>query len=184
MVFYVLMVPSFAFLGYMAFQARKTRKHDEVLFRFCQIRRNAIELIASRHQELSKEQYSSVRRLLDHASIMIHDFDKCKSLIFNYRRFVKALKFYRGKVQEADQISVPNDADIVNLHKHYRYALWQAFLAYTPFIKTEFSIKMMIKLFALLSRLGNHKLQSALSYLTWAGERSKQMHNQNGWQHA
>lgn len=184
MTFFILIVPSSLLLLFMLVRLNKIKKHDLVLYRFCQIRRDAIALVDNRQDELTKKEYASVRSILDCTSVMIHEYEACKSAIFNFRKFLSFLKHYREKAQEADRVKIPNDQQIIDLHHKYRYALAMAFLAYTPYIRSELLIRVLIAIFVLLGKLGVKSLKSGVNYLTWAGEELRKMHDDDRLAHA
>ena len=99
--------------------------------------------------------------------MMIHNFEKCKTTVFNFRKFVLFLKFYRDAARQAESIHIPNDPEIIAFHYQYKSAIIGAFLAYTPFIRSEICVKLMVKLFMLLAKAGLKPLNGGANYLIW-----------------
>lgn len=184
MLFYILIVPSTLFVLYMVIVFRKMKKHDEILFRFCQVRRDAISLIDRRNFELNRKQYASVRDLLESVNAMIHDFEKCKTTVFNFRKFVRFLKFYRDAAIQAEKIHIPNDPEIIALHHQYKTAIFFAFLAYTPLIKSELCAKFLVTIFVFLAKAGVKSLNGGANYLKWLIEENKRENGPHGLAHA
>ena len=88
---------------------REIARHDGVLFRFCEIRRSVVRLLFDRHLdgELSRRDYVDARRLLDVLNHVIGDYDKRKAVMFNFRRFVRALRKYE---KTAGELRLPRAA--------------------------------------------------------------------------
>ena len=118
---------------------REIARHDGVLFRFCEIRRSVVRLLFDRHLdgELSRRDYVDARRLLDVLNHVIGDYDKRKAVMFNFRRFVRALRKYEKTAGELRLPSPPQDAQIAEFYRQTDIAVLRGFLAYTPLIRSE-----------------------------------------------
>lgn len=185
MFFYVLVTPALLFLFWVAYKTKQIRKHDQVLYRFCHIRRNAIALIHTNLHDFNDKDYATTRNLLDHVSLMIHEYEACKTSVFNFRKFVNSMKYYRDKTREADKMDVPENKGIANLHLEYRKAVVKAFFAYTPWIKSEIMVRFAIAIFKILGRIGKKRiLDKSIYYLNWACEEAKAMRKNNHCAHA
>lgn len=117
------------------------RRHDRVLFRFCQLRRDVMEFLyqntVADPDTMTLAEYQSVRRLLGVLNRMIHDYSDHKKMMFNLRYVLKALRQYRHTLKQAKPIDLTENAAIQRFHQRFAYCCAKAFLAYTPFIRSE-----------------------------------------------
>ena len=177
--FYTCLLPVLALSLFMIFKLRRMQKHDVVLYQFCQIRRDAIKLIDERGTQFSRAGYHSTRHLLDNLSVMIRNYDGCKANVFNIRRLIQALKDYRHSSRQVEKIQIPNDLQIMELHSRFRHAMLEAFLAYTPWIKSEICAWILLSILRFFARAGNKTIESAGNYLAWLREEMKDTEKHN-----
>jgi len=177
--FYVLILPSLALSVWTLLKLRNLKKHDIVLFRFCQIRRDIMKLIDTRGVNLDRTGYHSVRNMLECLNSMTHNYEGFKVHIFNVRRLERILKSYKHATRQIDKIQVPSDAEIVELHKKFRYAMLEAFLVYTPLIRSEIMARLLLKLLMLLSHAGIKSLARFGNYLAWLIDEMAEINSHN-----
>jgi hypothetical protein len=175
--FYLLILPTLALSVMMICNFLSMRKHDKVLYVFCQIRRDIILLVDQRGLEFERVGYHSVRNLLNSINIMIHNYEGCKVQLFNIRRLMALLKNYKHITRQAEKIVIPDDAEIIVLHKRFRRAMVCAFFAYTPFIRSEITAWVFFKLFTFLAKTGAKSMKTAADNLCWLVEEVKNSHN-------
>lgn len=130
MLFYLLFVPANILLFIMFRDLRNMKKHDCVLFRFCQIRRDIMFILRDEGFKLSKQDYRVLRFLLDITSEMIHNYNQCKITVFNLRWFMSWLKEYRKKAGKVEKLETTNPK-INAIRERFKVAMLQAFLSYT-----------------------------------------------------
>lgn len=179
--FYILVLPSLALSVTMIFYLLRLKKHDLVLYSFCQIRRDAIALIDKRGLETNRAAYHSLRNLLNGLNAMVHDYEGCKKQIFNLRKLVALLKDYKQMSRQVEKIKIPDDPEIANLHLRFRRAIVRAFLAYTPLIKSEIAAWLFFKLVSFFADCGIKSLKRVAENLRWlVDEISNTQDNHNG----
>lgn len=83
--FYVLIIPAFIMSLFMIVHLLSIKRHDKVLFQLCHIRREVMSLLRDDNFDMPRDDYISLRRLLDALNINIHHYKKHKSLLFNFR---------------------------------------------------------------------------------------------------
>lgn len=131
-------------------------KHDRVLFPFCQLRRNVIrflhENVVEKQDAVSKEERESVRRLLDIIDLTIGNYNENKTVMFNLRTVMKNLKTYRSASEAS--LQVPDHPRIKEFHSEFRLLLVKAFFAYTPLIKSEFKLYLVVWVYRAVKREG------------------------------
>lgn len=168
MLFYLLVGPSAILLIIMYINLRRITKHDKVLFRFCQLRRDIMRLIDSEALQMSKADYRSLRTMLDATNVTIHEFNNFKITMFNFRWFISWLKKHKREASNMDKLATKN-AQINKLFDEYRIALVKAVLSYTPFIKSQITIMVCLAVLQFLFRLGlrSLSLKNLVNYLSW-----------------
>jgi len=184
MFFYFLIFSSFIMACGMLYHVNKLRKHDRILFSFCQIRRDAMQLIASRQLSLSKAEYNSVRDLSLCLNVVIHDYDECKNTIFNIRRLIRMMKAFKQTTKDVDRIKIPNDPEIIQLHSKFRIAMFEAFLTYTPLIRSEILVKLLVMILAFIGNRGVKSMGKAGEYFNWLLDEMKNFQNTHPRHHA
>lgn len=155
--FYVCIVPALIMSMYMIVYLRNLRKHDNVLYRFCQIRRKAMSILRNDGFGMQGQDYVSLRVLVENLNITINNYKECKTVLFNFRRFNKYLTEYKISAQEVEQFKLPNDERIKALVRDFSIALFRAFLEYTPLIRSEIAIRIILFIATALTKIGiNH----------------------------
>ena len=125
---------------------KEMQKHDRVLFPFCQLRRKImcflyINVIEDTNS-LSPAEYRFVRRLLNVLDAAIHDYNQHKTLMFNMRKIAKHLKMYRKMSKAA--LETPDHPEIREFHERIHRLQIAAFLAYTPLIRWELALRLIV----------------------------------------
>ena len=136
------------------FRQKEMQKHDRVLFPFCQLRRDVmrflhVNVIENVHS-LSSEEYRFIRQLLNLLDNTIHNYNRHKTSMFNVRKIAKHLRMYR-KVSET-ALKVPDHPEIRKFDERIHRLLVAAFLAYTPLIRWELALRLMVFAY----RIGYH----------------------------
>ena len=128
------------------FRQKEMQKHDRVLFPFCQLRRDVMHFLYMNAMEntgsLSPAEYKSVRQLLNGLDATMHSYNQHKTLMFNVRKIAKHLQMYR-KVSKAT-LEIPDHPEIRELHERIHRLLVAAFLAYTPLIRWELALRLIV----------------------------------------
>lgn len=160
----ILLAAATVFLLIQIFKLRKMQKHDRYLYAFTQLHRETIDYLFDSHSKISRDDYIALRNLSDALKTIIYNYKNHKTVIFNFRLFVKHLNEVKKFEEKASRISTENQ-EIKKLIEKAHQAIIKAFLAFTPFIRSEFFfrlIKIYIKIFALA---GKKSLTSYLSSL-------------------
>jgi len=142
------------FLGVLMYDALAIRrkqnavqKHDTILFPFCQLRRDIIAFLHANvvvsPDSLSRDEYRSLRRLLGALDVTIHNYNRHKTVMFNLRRIMRDIQTYKRASETV--VDVTDNAEIRGFHDDFRRLLAKAFIAYTPMIKSELAIKLIVQ---------------------------------------
>ena len=125
---------------------KEMQKNDRVLFPFCQLRRDVMHFLYMNIIEntdlLSPSEYRFVRQLLNGLDATIHNYNQHKTLMFNVRKIAKHLQMYR-KVSKA-ALETPDHPEIREFHVRIHRLLVAAFLAYTPLIRWELALRLIV----------------------------------------
>ncbi len=145
----------------LRFQHRRKEslKHDQVLFPFCQLRRDIMrflhENVFEKPGALSPDEYTAVRRLSDALDGAISNYNRHKTLMFNVRKMSNHLKVYERASQTTLQL--PDHPQIRAFYERAGRLLIKAFLAYTPLIRWELALKLVIAAYRAWSKEGQHR---------------------------
>jgi len=142
--FYLLILPISCFFLFQVYQLREMKKHDEHLFRFCELRRDSIDLLSNEYETSSRNDYVALRKLIEALNNTIHNYKSHKTVIFNFRLFARYLREFKSLEEKADEIST-NNQDLLNLICRMQVSVFEAFLAYTPFFKSEIIVSITIR---------------------------------------
>jgi hypothetical protein len=168
MFFYILLFPILLSLLLVFFNLRRMRKHDIVLFRFCQIRRDVMRIIRDKNLEISQEDYFALRDLINGLEITIHHYNECKTTLFNMRSYLKWFKEYKKNAKKLKLcIDDNSNPEIINLSDRFRFALLMAFFAYTPFIKSEATIRIFAWILNFLTKIGIKQVKKICDNFKW-----------------
>ena len=130
---------------------KQAQKHDEVLYPFCQLRRDIMDFLYARMLTdpitLTTAEYASVRRLLDVLNHTIHNYSEHRTVMFDLRQVLKALQQYRHTLKQARPVDLTNDTEIQHIHKRFVRCCAKAFLAYTPLIRSEAVLRLALHLY-------------------------------------
>lgn len=137
---------------------KKVNNHDGVLFPFCQLRRDIISFLYENVFEnpgaLTHKEYMSVRRLLDMLNGAIRNYNEHKVQMFNVRKVVKYLDQHSDTLAKVTPPEVTNNSQIKEFHSRFVYCFAKAFLAYTPLIRSQATVFILVLLARVVYRAG------------------------------
>jgi hypothetical protein len=163
-VFEIVIVAGFMAFVAQAHKLREMKKHDKHLYALCQLRRDVVSYLYVSRQELSRTDYIAARKTLDVLSLTIQNYWTHKTVIFNFRRFQKYMHQTKDLSGQMDEIHTKN-ADITRFQERFMSLVFEGFLAYTPFLKSELAVKFVIAIFNALAVVGNHAVNSYVESL-------------------
>jgi hypothetical protein len=152
---------------------RRIRKHDKVLYRFCETRRMTTAILRNRGFELSKEDYLVLRQILVATTDTIHHYEDCKSTLFNFRKFQQRARELKSDAETVQRLANVRDPEIQAVIKSMQHALFNAFFTYTPLIKSEITISLLATIFIFLSKLGLARLNQTAMFFFWLKDQMK-----------
>ena len=137
-----------AFAAESRVSAKRVEKHDRVLFRFCQIRRDLMAELRARYDSISPQEFHAAEFLLESLDGVIRHYHRHKTTTFNLRKMRRMieedLSQYRAAMRAAEEhLSAAPPGKIAELYADFARAGAEAFIAYTPFIRTEFILRLL-----------------------------------------
>lgn len=156
MLFYILITAALLALFFMISRIGKMKRHDDVLYGFCDLRRQAIQQLRDEDNfnSLSRQEYIALRKMLLMLNVIISEYKSHRTIMFNLRYFVKYLAEFKRQKKKTQAIETTKNESIEALRKDIQRALLFAFVQYTPFIRSEVVLKVSIFMLGMLARTG------------------------------
>jgi hypothetical protein len=129
------------------------RKHDVVLYQFCEVRRQLMRLLRAEGEQMTREDYVYAREILDAVSQTIEIYGDHKSRMFNARWFFRFLKAYRISSKEMAALPRTASPKLREIENVYGRAVLSGFLAFTPFFRSELALRFMLSFWVVLATL-------------------------------
>lgn len=149
-IFYALVTGIYAVAVW--FTANRDRKHDRVLFSFSRLQSAVMNEMLARYDAdtLTRKQYESAKFLMDTLDVIALHYDRHKTAMFNLRNMRRIMEEDLARYEETAQKirtrlpEISSDEKIAALYAEFSRALARAFLAYTPFIRTEIILRLLL----------------------------------------
>ena len=167
---YLLFIPFALWSVVTIYQLRAMKRHDRVLFRFCQIRRDTMAYLRSNYETLTKEDYDRSLQLLEQLNATIHFYDEHKISTFNVRPFVVFLRTMKNSAEHVDCMAARDRGPVAVLSRRCSQAFTFAFFSFTPWIKSEVTFRIVV---LLVKHFGTEGFNQVVSLLTECLERAK-----------
>ncbi|WP_435979198.1 hypothetical protein [Psychrobacter sp. DM4] len=119
---------------------KRIQKHDRYIFEFCDLRRDMITYLYEERNGLSRSDYIQLREILNTNNVTIHNYKDSKHTMFNFRRFIDKLRVIENKKSRVESNVLP---EVKVFQVRLVHIVFDAFLAYTPFLKSEVIIKVL-----------------------------------------
>lgn len=141
-------------------------KHDGVLFPFCQLRRDIMKFrydcIMQDPPSLSCEENESIKRLSRVLDNTIHNYNEHKVHMFNVRKVMKYLNQHRDTLAEIASLETTTNPAIKEFHSKFANCFAKAFLAYTPLIRSQASVFILVVLIRFVYQAGHKTISQKL----------------------
>ncbi|MBE8158563.1 MAG: hypothetical protein HAW59_04135 [Betaproteobacteria bacterium] len=134
------------------FTVRRHQKHDRVLFSFSRLQSAVMKEILARHdaETLTRKQYEAAKFLMDMLDVIALHYDRHKTTMFNLRKMRRFVAEDLACYEETEEkvrahfAEISADEKIAALYGEFSRAAARAFLAYTPFIRTEIILRLLL----------------------------------------
>ncbi|WNZ54917.1 hypothetical protein QT397_18850 [Microbulbifer sp. MKSA007] len=143
------------------YQLLEVKKHDQHLFEFCQLRRDTIGYLSDSYTDLSRNDYIALRKINDALSTIIAGYKEHRTVVFNLRLFSEYVNQLKAFEKKAEKISTSNP-DIQELLNRVHQSIFNAFLAFTPYLKSELAFNVVMKLISLGVNAGANSFKAHL----------------------
>jgi len=164
--FYLLIIPALIMLSFMIMQFYAIKKHDKVLFEFCQARRDLMGILRRDNVNISKKNYVALTKLVEFLNRTIHNYDEMKTSLFNIRKFFRYLKQYEKDIKKIEKIKIPDNPEVIEIYRKSSIAMLKAFLTYTPFIKSQLCLYLLVHLLKTIGYFSKKQVDNYVQILT------------------
>lgn len=138
MTFFWLLVGIFCVTAIpMAMSIQQMRKHDQILFKICQLRRECFQFMREQDAHLTRNDYISMRLLIKILNFTIKRYGDYKTVLFDYRMYYKYFKDNERSFHRTAKVLHTDNEEVMALFKKFRICLFDAFFTFTPLLKSE-----------------------------------------------
>lgn len=147
---YVILL-SLCFSLWMVIKLKGLENHDQVLYNFCQLRREMMSYLRIKSDRIPRKDYVAIRELLDIVNSTIADYNNYKVVIFNFNNFMKEIdRIYKSTKKANKARDISNDK-VEKFYKDYKHAMFVAFWTYTPLLKHKLVVGVFVNLIGLVA---------------------------------
>jgi hypothetical protein len=141
--FYWMAVPAIILLAFDLRYLYRMRKDDIVLYRFCELRRHTVQLIADNAEGLTADDYLYARYMLEVMNSTVSAFKRNRHLMFNLRAFIRFLRRYKLSAEDIARVPRTQREDLMKIEREFAGAMGKGFIAYTPFMRSELAVRLL-----------------------------------------
>jgi hypothetical protein len=138
---YVLFVPALVLLIIGTLQLRGLRRHDVVLYRFCEVRRELMIYLRKEGLHLSPGDYEFAALLADTLHSTIHNYQHTKKKVFNFRKFLVFFTRFKESVNALNRVPTTENKELLKVRNAFGNALVEGFMVFTPFFRHELALR-------------------------------------------
>lgn len=158
---YLAVVPSLLICAVELVRLYQLRKHDVVLYRFCEIRRDMMTLLRDRGTELSPQDYHALRIFLKALNTLIQRYSDDRSSMLNLRTLARWAKKNAKLIKSTTDIPKSSDREIQALQARMTVAIALGFFAYTRFLRSEILLSVLHHIARLIAQIGTQAVKNA-----------------------
>jgi len=174
MYFYFVMGPVLVGALVMIVWLRNMRKHDTVLYRFCQLRRDVMTILRN-DSNIAQQDYFDLRVLVNALNDTIHNYNEMKTSSFNIFRCLDYGRKARRIDSQIQQHQVENPM-VEGLYHAFAYALILAVLTFLPW--PQIGLKVVPFIFTVVANIGiesaKARAKRMLDFTSWLRVRAQQ----------
>ncbi len=162
----MLMLCFFVVAIFSVVELWREKKHDVVLFPLCQLRRDIMKYLRESVREdgvaISKQDGEAVLQILGVLNGVISNYNEHKTHMFNVRNVVKYLDQHKDVLEKVAPLAATKNPQIKNFHHRFAYCSAKAFLAYTPLIRSQATVVILVFLAMWVHRTGSKAISERL----------------------
>lgn len=166
--FSIALLPVLVMSAFMIVRLARLEKHDRVLFRFCAVRRQLMQLLRESGTDLSRHDYAAARELLDMLDAAIQNYHQTKQVLLNGRRFLRFLNAYSTTAGAVERLPAIHDARLREVRVQFARAVFLGYLEYTLLLRSELLARWSIASFLFFAHLGLRRMRSLAGALITA----------------
>jgi len=167
MLFYLIVIPVLLLSIHTLVYLKKGCKHDKVLFRFCDLRRELMAYMRSEQfntHDVSKEDYAAFRKVIYTVNDTIHYFNEVK-LSLDLRKVVRFILHVKKNNEHIKGMQLAKNSTILDFQRRLVIISLQATVTYTPVI---YKINMvLVVLIFVLGHAASSQFNKAVDALEW-----------------
>ena len=165
--FYLLLIPPAVMMLVELRYLIGLRKHDDVLFPICQLRRDLLGTMARAMdgEAVSRDDYIYARWMLESLNNVVALYRDYRTRLFNLRAFSRFIQQYRQSAEELSATPRTGNRDLQDIEDRINRAIFQGFLSYTPLLRSEILARVLLSAVPLLARIGLNRMARKLEEL-------------------
>jgi hypothetical protein len=175
MFFYALMTPVLVAMIFMIHRLRAMAKHDRVLHRLCELRREMMAFLRKNPYSLTREEYHELRELIELTNTTIHNYNAFKKEFVGIGPRIE----YGRKCERMDK-QIHNrqvkSEFVSELYQKFTFTMFIAVLTFIPWPKL--AIKITPVVLYVVTRIGitylNTRLKRMAEFFSWLRQRSEE----------
>ena len=163
---YLLLIP-FSFVSLLVIlHLRNIKRHDVVLYKFCQVRRESMQFLRNNWESLPKKEYVALRELLETLNTIINKYNEHKAVLFSLGRLIKHIKEFNSFSKKIQPVEAPETEEIRQFYLETSKSFLYGFFAYTPLIKSKIFVKVVVVVLKVSTSLGINKFNRSIEHIT------------------
>jgi len=140
---------------FMLYRLLLIRKHDKVLYDFCNVRRSMMKYLRDNFETINKRDYVNIRTSLDLLNNSIRHFDHYKHHVFNIKNLAPMLKTAKQNLTQTKKLQESVNPEVKKLVQCYEKSFLLAFFRFTPLLKTKLVLAISLFLLYILLHFAN-----------------------------
>jgi hypothetical protein len=120
---------------------------------------------------LSKNDYTALRELLNVISNTIHEYNNHKTSLFNFRKFISDAQRLETLRQKMHEVKLMNE-DVARLYSKFGLSMLYAFFTYTPLFRSDVILKFLPIVIRILAKMGigffKSNARRMTEFVSWA----------------
>jgi hypothetical protein len=166
--FYIALLPVLVLSVITIVRLARLEKHDRVLFRFCEVRRQLMSLLRETGTDLSRDDYAAARTLLDMLESTIQNYHQTKQVLLNGRRFLRFLDAYSTTAGAVERLPAIHDARLREVRVRFARAVFLGYLEYTLLLRSELLARWSLVSMTVFAHLGLRRMKNLAAALITA----------------